>query len=144
MRCARSLPGCIAILLSAQPAETHAQAPAAPVPGGMLVTQGAVLQGLDKITARVRPLEGPNDVTVPFGALRITVRACRKAPPEEAPEAAAFLEVVEERPGVPPQRVFSGWMYASSPALSALEHPVYDVWVTDCMKSEKSPGANAR
>lgn len=94
--------------------------------------QEAVLQALDKVTARVRTIEAPVGGTVDFGALAVTIRACRKAPPIEAPEAAAFLEIDEIRPGEQPQRIFDGWMFASSPALSALEHPVYDVWVLDC------------
>ena len=90
------------------------------------------LKALDKITARVSTLEAPLDVRLIFGTLEITVRACRKRPPEEPPESAAFLTVVERRPDALPTRLFQGWMFASSPALSALEHPVYDVWVIDC------------
>ena len=90
------------------------------------------LKALDKITARVSTLEAPLDVRLTFGTLEITVRACRKRPPEEPPESAAFLTVVERRPDTAPTRLFRGWMFASSPALSALEHPVYDVWVIDC------------
>ena len=67
-----------------------------------------------------------------YEALEITARACRKRPPEETPETAAFLEIDDARPGQPTRRVFTGWMFASSPAVSALEHPVYDVWVIDC------------
>ncbi len=92
----------------------------------------AVLKGLDKVTARITTIEAPIDETVRFGTLRIVVRTCRKRPPEEPPETTAFLEIEEVRPGRLPTRLFSGWMFASSPALSALEHPVYDVWVTDC------------
>ncbi|MSO71201.1 MAG: DUF2155 domain-containing protein [Alphaproteobacteria bacterium] len=110
----------------------------------MLVGSGAVLQGLDKITARVRSLELEFGETLVFGTLRITLRACRKAPPEDAPEAVAFLEITEVRPPQFPIRIFSGWMFASSPALSALEHPVYDVWVTDCKNVSKAPGGNSR
>ena len=94
--------------------------------------EAARLKALDKITARVSSLEAPLDVPLTFGMLRITVQACRKRPPEEPPESAAFLTVVERRPDTPPTRLFRGWMFASSPALSALEHPVYDVWVIDC------------
>ncbi|MGH7062055.1 MAG: DUF2155 domain-containing protein [Stellaceae bacterium] len=60
------------------------------------------------------------------------VRDCEKNPPEDRPESAAFLEIDETRPGEGPVRQFSGWMFASSPALSALENPVYDVIVLDC------------
>jgi hypothetical protein len=96
----------------------------------------AVLQGLDKTTARISKFEAPVDKPVRFGRLVITVRACVKHPPEEEPESAAFLQIDELREGdhgsTPAQRVFSGWMFASSPALSALENPIYDVGVLDC------------
>lgn len=92
----------------------------------------AVLQGLDKITARITTIKAPLNAPVRFGTLRIVVRACNKRPPEEPPESAAYVEVDELRPGEQGARIFAGWMFASSPALSSLEHPVYDVWVTDC------------
>lgn len=92
----------------------------------------AVLQALDKVTARVTTLEAPLGETVRYETLEIIARACDKRPPEEPPESAAFLDIWEQRPGEPVQGVFRGWMFASSPALSAMEHPVYDVWVLDC------------
>src|SRR5689334_8111366 len=96
----------------------------------------AVLQGLDKTTARISKFEAPLDKSVRFGELVITVRACLKHPPEEEPESAAFLQIDEVRQGernsVVSQQVFSGWMFASSPALSALENPIYDIGVLDC------------
>lgn len=102
----------------------------------------AVLQGLDKITARISTFNAPIDREVAFGTLRIVVRACRKRPPEEPPESAAFLEIREARAGEPEVQLFTGWMFASSPALNALEHPVYDVWVIDCRASapDSRPG----
>ena len=100
----------------------------------------ALLQGLDKITARVSKFEAPVGAPVRFGTLSIRVRDCEKNTPEETPESAAFLEIDELRPGEVNLRVFSGWMFASSPALSALEHPVYDVNVLDCTtESASSP-----
>ena len=98
----------------------------------------AVLRALDKMTARVEELEIPTGQPFKFGTLIITVRACRVTPPEETPEAAAFLEISEFKPGENDTPVFRGWMFASSPALSAMEHPVYDIWVTGC-KSTASP-----
>ncbi|MFQ5773929.1 MAG: DUF2155 domain-containing protein [Kiloniellaceae bacterium] len=95
---------------------------------------GAILQGLDKTTARVSTIEAPIGVVSRFGTLEITARACRKKPPTETPESAAFLEIVDVRPDSPAVTVFTGWMFASSPAVSAMEHPVYDVWVIDCRK----------
>ncbi len=96
----------------------------------------AVLQGLDKVTARVSTIEAPLDESVRFGSLEIVARSCQEAPPEEPPESAAFLEIVDARPDQEPVTVFTGWMFASTPALSALEHPVYDVWVVDCKAAE--------
>ena len=98
----------------------------------------AILQGLDKVTARVSTIEARLGDTAKFGALEIIVRACDKRPPEETPESAAFLDVWEVRPGEPAGSIFRGWMFASSPALSALEHPVYDVWVLDCQNTRET------
>ena len=92
----------------------------------------AILQGLDKVTARVSTFPAPIGQTVKFGTLEIIARTCDKRPPEETPESAAFLDVWEVRPGEPAASVYRGWMFASSPALAAMEHPVYDVWVLDC------------
>ena len=98
----------------------------------------AILQGLHKVTARVLTIEARLGDTTKIGALEIIVRACDKRPPEETPESAAFLDVWEVRPGEPASNIFRGWMFASSPALSALEHPVYDVWVLDCKNSREA------
>ena len=98
----------------------------------------AILQGLDKVTARVSTIEARLGDTAKFGALEIIVRACDKRPPEETPESAAFLDVWEVRPGEPAGSIFRGWMFASSPALSALQHPVYDVWLLDCKNTRET------
>jgi len=100
-----------------------------------------VLRGLDKITAHISTFDAPIGQTVKFGALQITARSCDKRPPEEPPESAAFLEIVEARAGEAPQPLFSGWMFASSPALSALENPIYDLWVLDCKNEANASGA---
>ena len=94
----------------------------------------AILQALDKILGRTSTVEAEIGKPTRFGTIEITVRACRKRPPEETPESAAFLEIDDQRPGEEKRRIFTGWMFASSPAVSALEHPVYDVWVKDCRK----------
>jgi len=94
----------------------------------------ALLQGLDKITARISAFEAPLDQPVRFGTLTIVARACNSRPPEEPPESAAFLEIVDRRPNQPETRAFAGWMFASSPGLHGLEHPVYDVWVVGCKR----------
>ena len=99
--------------------------------------QIAVLQALDKVSARVSVLEVPVGKTVAFGNLEITARACDKRPPEETPESAAFSRSSRSG-GEAPATPFIGWMFASSPALSAMEHPVYDVWVLDCKNASSS------
>ena len=98
----------------------------------MIAEPLAVLQGLDKITARVSEIDAPVGTTVRFGTLQITVHDCEKNPPEDRPEDAAFIQIDEVRPGEENMRRFSGWMFAQSPALSSLEHPVYDVILLDC------------
>ena len=99
----------------------------------------AVLQGLDKITARVSRFEAPVGREVRFGTLSIVVRDCRKSAPEEQPENAAFVQIYENRPAEERTRLFSGWMFSSSPALSALEHPVYDVNLLECKGAAPPP-----
>ena len=102
-----------------------------------------VLQTLDKITGRVRTVEAPVEETFRFGTLDIVARVCRKRPPEETPESAAFLEIWDSKPGEAAHTLFTGWMFASTPAVSALEHPVYDVWVIDC-KTASPSGSSSR
>jgi len=88
--------------------------------------------GLDKITGRIIAFDVAIDETVQFGTLQITPRACFTRPPTEAPLTLGFAEVDEVLSSDEYKRIFSGWMFAASPGLNALEHPVYDVWVTDC------------
>ncbi len=107
-----------------------AMAPAQSTPDLSMNT--AVLQGLDKVTARVVTIETRVGDLVRFGTLEIIVRACKKRRPEDLPESAAFLDVWELKPQQPATSLFRGWMFASSPALSAMEHPVFDIWVLDC------------
>jgi hypothetical protein len=95
----------------------------------------AVLRGVDKITARVTDIDAPVGTTVTFGTLSIVARTCHKRPPVEPPEVSVFLEISDKSLTLPAKRVFTGWMFASSPGLNALEHPVYDVWVIDCRAS---------
>ncbi len=104
----------------------------------------AVLQGLDKVTARISTIRAPVGLPVSFGSLEIIARTCIKRPPEEPPESTAFLEIRDVKPGEAPVRIFSGWMFASSPALSALEHPVYDISVVDCTNSSSSESSISR
>jgi hypothetical protein len=96
------------------------------------------LQGLDKSVGRTITFEAKVGSTIQYGPLFIKIHACRKAPPIETPESAAFLQIWEVPPGSDKSEwVFSGWMFASSPALSAMDHPVYDVWVLDCTGKEE-------
>jgi hypothetical protein len=97
----------------------------------------AVLQGLDKVTARISTLRVPVDQSVRFGTLLITARTCNKRPPEEPPETSAFLEIYDLRQGAGPVLAYSGWMFASSPALAAMEHAVYDISVIDCVPAPR-------
>ncbi|MDC0033637.1 DUF2155 domain-containing protein [Alphaproteobacteria bacterium] len=106
--------------------------------------EGALLQGLDKVTARVSTFEVPQDKPVRFGPLEIVVRTCSKSSPEETPESTAFLEIHNVRPGEERARIFSGWMFASSPALSAMEHPVYDIWIVDCINDDSSASSSTK
>ncbi|GAB3116880.1 DUF2155 domain-containing protein [Novispirillum itersonii] len=100
--------------------------------GEPLSRNTAVLRWLDKGAARVQTLEVPVNQTVTIQTLQVIVRACQQTPPEEPPESAAYVDVWETKAGQPTEDVFRGWLFASSPALSALEHPVYDLWMLDC------------
>jgi len=120
----------IGAFLSGITASAQAPEDAQSEPGDIVV-----LRGLDKIGARVTTIEVPVGESVKYGTLKITARYCRSNPPTEPPETRAFLEIEEVPPDREAQRIFSGWMFASSPALSALEHPVYDVWVLNCKMS---------
>lgn len=98
-----------------------------------------LLQGLDKVTARVSRIEARVGQEVRFGTLVITPEACLTTPPTEPPESAAFLAIRDAGPVGEGREVFSGWMFGSSPAVSALEHPVYDVWVLECREPAIEP-----
>jgi len=95
-----------------------------------------VLRALDKITGRTTDINAPAGVPVRYGSLIITAQYCYTVPPEEPPETTAFLQIDESKPGQQVHRLFSGWMFASTPALNALEHPTYDVWVINCKTDE--------
>ena len=99
----------------------------------------AVLQALDKVVARTSRLEAPLDRPVRFGTLRIVVRSCHAAPPEEPPENVAFLEIDEVHHDERAVRLYTGWMFSSTPGLAALEHPVYDIWVLACTEAAPAP-----
>ncbi|HEY1095815.1 MAG TPA: DUF2155 domain-containing protein, partial [Alphaproteobacteria bacterium] len=123
---------------TAERAETP---PAPPKPPAYVAEKFAELQTLDKVTARTGTITVPVGETVAIGPLFLQVKTCQHSAPLEQPESAAFLQVWEATPkdtmaadktkGVS-QWVFSGWMFASSPALSAMDHPIYDIWVLNC------------
>lgn len=100
---------------------------------------GVILGGIDKVAARTAKFEINLRQQAVYNTLIIKAYACKTRPPEEPPESAAFLEILERKPDGTMQKLFSGWMFASSPALNALEHPVYDVWVVSC---KTAPAAN--
>jgi hypothetical protein len=108
-------------------------APTPPKPAGPLAL---ILRGLDKITGRPTTLVAPIGKPINYATLTITARYCYSTPPTETPETAAFVQIDDHLPDQPGRRVFSGWMYASSPGLHGMEHPLYDVWVITCKASE--------
>jgi hypothetical protein len=126
------------LLALAVPALAAAGAMVSALGAEMIAEPLAQMQGLDKITARVSQFNAPVGQTVRFGTLSVSVRDCRRSPPEERPENAAFVEIYESRPGEAKERLFSGWMFSSSPALSALEHAVYDVNLLACRPASGS------
>lgn len=91
-----------------------------------------LLRGLDKITGRAFDIVAPLGVPVKFATLTVTARYCYSTPASETPETAAFVQIDDARPDKPLKRVFSGWMYASSPGLNGMQHPLYDVWAIFC------------
>ena len=110
---------------------------ATPATSENLYGEEVVLQGLDKITARVSTFTVKVGQAHRYGSMHIELFACERTPPEEPPESIAFLKIKDVIDADDPIDYFSGWMYASSPALHSLEHPVHDIWVKECIPSEK-------
>lgn len=104
----------------------------------------AVFTGLDKITARIVKFDVYIDETVQFGALQVTPRVCYTRPETEVQKTTAFVEIQEVTLSKEVQKIFSGWMYAASPGLNAVEHPVYDVWLEDCKLDSDVPPPSER
>jgi hypothetical protein len=126
----------LALALLATPAQAQAQAPPpatppppVPAPETWLPRSNVALAGLDKITARVTPLTGRVGQTLTFGTLSIAVRNCIVRGPDQPADQAAYLDITDSRDG---SKEFHGWMLLSSPSLSMLEHPVYDIRLTGC------------
>ena len=121
--------------------KTVPQSPATLQPGDEVVTEPpaqkivnkkASFSGLDKITGRIINFDEDIGETVQFGALRVKTDACYTRPATEAANTDAFVEVDEITLQGEVKRIFSGWMYAASPGLHGVEHPIYDIWLTDC------------
>jgi hypothetical protein len=115
-----------------QPAAPGADAAAAIAPAPPKGGTELQLRGLEKITGRPTNIVAPIGKPVHFATLTITARFCYSTPPSETPETTAFVQIEDRRPDQPAKRVFSGWMYGSSPGLNGVEHPLYDVWVISC------------
>jgi hypothetical protein len=98
----------------------------------------AVFAALDKVTAKISRLEVPLNETRNFGALRVTPRVCYTREPTEPPKTTTFVEVDETQLDGKEKRIFTGWMFADSPGLNAVQHPVFDVWLTDCAQPRAS------
>ena len=118
-----------------QPADTSPQPGDEVVPeppSQKIANKGAMFSGLDKITGRIINFDAAVGETVQFGALQVTPRVCYTRPPTETANTDAFIEVDEVTLQGEVKRIFTGWVFASSPGLHAVEHPIYDVWLTDC------------
>lgn len=106
-----------------------------PEEGGDTHFERVLLRGLNKVTARAEPIDATLGSVVRFGTIEIIAHRCWKAAPEERPENAALLEISEIKQGEAPTTIFQGWMFSSTPGISALEHPFYDVSVVKCEKA---------
>src|SRR5215510_7965671 len=129
-----------------QPANTAPQPSDAVVvepPAQRIINPTAVFAGLDKITGRIISFDVAINETVQFGALQVTPRVCYSQPPTETPNMDAFIEVEEVTLQGEIKRIFTGWMFAASPGLNAVEHPIYDVWLTDCKGGQSATVAEA-
>jgi hypothetical protein len=121
----------IAVALLAAPVPLRAEKISNPV---------AEFAGLDKITGQIRSFDVLIDETVQFGALQLTPRVCYSRPPTEPPQTTVFVEVDEVTLDRKIQRIFTGWMFADSPGLNAVDHPIYDVWLTNCKTKSNELG----
>ena len=127
----------VAVLL---PVQAHAE---------RVENQVAVFSALDKVTARISKFEVALGQTAKFGALKVTPRACYSRPTTELPKTTTFVEVDEVQLDGKEKRIFTGWMFAESPGLYGVEHPIFDVWLTECEKplkatAQKTPDATAK
>ena len=117
---------------------------AAPAVAEVISNPIAEFTGLDKITGRIISFDVYMDETVRFGALQVTPRVCYSRPPTEPEQTDAFIEVDEITLNREVRRIFTGWMFAASPGLHAVDHAVYDVWLTDCKTKSDVPPPSKR
>ena len=117
---------------------------AAPAMAQPVANPVATFAGLDKITGRITRFDVYIDETVLFGALEITPRACYNRPATETQRASAFLEVDQRSLTGVSRRIFTGWMFADSPALNAVDHAIYDMWLIECKTSTEVPPPDER
>ena len=104
----------------------------------------AELQGLDKVTARTQRFYAPVGETTRFGTLEVAVGDCLVNTPDAPPESVAYLTIVDHKPGQAAEKLFAGWMFASTPSLSALDHGVYDVRILSCTMAQGSEPPRSR
>ncbi|RUY77564.1 DUF2155 domain-containing protein, partial [Mesorhizobium sp. M7A.F.Ca.CA.003.01.2.1] len=126
----------VAFAASPEPA---APAPAPPAGADRVTNAVAEFAGIDKITGRIITFDVYIDETVQFGALQVTPRVCYSRPQAEAPKTDSFVEVDEITLDRKIRRIFTGWMFAESPGLNAVEHAVYDVWLKACKQKSDVP-----
>jgi hypothetical protein len=120
-----------------------APAPAAPAGSDRITNPVAEFAGIDKITGRIITFDVYIDETVQFGALQVTPRVCYSRPQTEEPKTDSFVEVDEITLDRKIRRIFTGWMFAESPGLNAVEHAVYDVWLKECKQKSDVPAPGA-
>jgi len=112
---------------------------ASPTAAATISNPVASFSGLDKITGRITNFDVYINETVQFGALQITPRVCYTRPPTETQRTSVFVEVDQVSLKGGTERIFTGWMFAESPALNPIDHPVYDIWLVDCKQSSDVP-----
>lgn len=99
-------------------------------------TNAALMQAMDKVTGRVNKITVPVNSKISFGDFSLVLRSCKKRPAEEAPENFAFADVTDKSFGTEEYNIFRGWLLSSAPGINAIEHPIYDVWLLECVDTE--------
>lgn len=96
-------------------------------------TNAALMQAMDKVTGRVNKVTVPVNSKVNYGDFSLVLRACKKRPAEETPENFAFVDVTDKSFGEDEYNIFRGWLLSSTPGINAIEHPIYDMWLLECV-----------